>query len=210
MNEPRYLRPRKDPERVEYYEGLVRKTASMYEGIVQEEYEDLCSILRIKCWRALESFDQSKSRVPIQNYVFSCVRNQVKDLLKRKRRNDLYIEDIAPGIEHGAPGSPANRDRFEMRYMKAEEDEAFAEILAETPLIPSTLNGPEQRVLTCLYLEYSHAEVSEALSLTPREVARAVRAIKDKLADWKPSAQRSNGAAPAIEEDDEVEPALEG
>lgn len=190
-----HLKPQKDPTRVEYYEGLVRKTASMYEGIVQEEYEDLCSILRIKVWRALESFDPAKATQPIRGYVFSCVRNQVKDLLKRKRRNELYIEDIAPASRGGHLRNEGLRDKFEQRYLKEDEEVAFAEILAETPLIPSTLTGVEQRVVTCLYLEYSHSEIAEVLCLTPREVSRSVRAIKDKLADWKPSKPTTGGSS---------------
>lgn len=177
------LKPKDDPTQVQFYEGLVRKTASRYQGVIQEEYEDLCSILRIKCWRALESFDASKSRVPIQNYVFSCVRNQVKDLLKRKKRNDLYIEDIAPARSH----DQAVRDSFDARYQVTEEEEVFAEVLAETPLIPSTLTTLERQVIVLLYLEYGQADISAHLSVTRREIATAVKGIKDKMADWHPS-----------------------
>lgn len=190
--------PAKDALRVEFYEGLCRKTAAKYVNIVQEEYEDLLQILRLKCWRALESFDPAKSRVPVQNYVFSCVRNQIKDLLKRefaedgsrRRQPDLYIEDIAPTQGDGAMSDhwSGPRQGFEMQYLREDEERAFAEVLSETPLIPSTLTGSEQRVLTCLYLEYGQAEIAEVLVISRREVARCVKAIKEKMADWKPSA----------------------
>ena len=178
---------KKSPESIEFYEGLVRKTAGRYSRIVQEEYEDLCQILRLKVWRALESFDLEKATQPIQGYVFSCVRNQVKDLLKRKRRDDLHIEDIAPQTPAGE-SEYARRDKFESRYLEHGEEEAFAEVLAETPLIPSTLSPNERRVVVCMYLEYGQAEIAEVLSLSRREVARSVRGIKDKMEDWKPSA----------------------
>lgn len=184
-----YLTPENDPTQVQFYEGLVRKTAGRYQGVIQEEYEDLCAILRIKCWRALESFDPAKSRVPIQNYVFSCMRNQVKDLLKRKKRNDLYIEEIAPVSPNprGGQPRPSARDRFEERYSSAAEEEVFAEVLAETPLIPSTLTTLERGVVILLYLEYGQAQMAESLGVNKREIAKAVKGVKDKMSDWKPS-----------------------
>lgn len=180
--------PKKDPFQVEFYEGLVRKTSARYAPVVGEEFEDCCQILRIKCWRALESFDASKTDKPVQNYVFSCVRNQVKDLLKRKRRDEVFIEDIAPSAYASDEGRGAGRERFEAKYLTETEDQAFAELLAETPLIPSTLSDTERKVLVCLYMEYQHREIASALSISMRAVAAAVRAIKEKMADWKPSA----------------------
>lgn len=183
------LKPEKDPTCVQYYEGLVRKTAGKYHAVVQEEYEDMCQMLRLKAFQALESFDAAKSRVPISNYVFSCIRNLVKDLLKRKRRNDLYIEDIAPSInaKEGEREFNGTRDRFESRYCTQEEDDAFREILEDTPLIPCTLTEMERSVLVGLYLEYQQKDIADRLGVNIREVARAVKAIKEKMADWEPS-----------------------
>lgn len=183
----------KDPNQVEYYEGLVRKTASMYEGIVGEEFEDLAQIFRFKVWRALESYDPKRATQTTQGYVFSCVRNQVKDLLKKKRHDDLYIEDIAPLNDLDPAGRTTARDHFESQYLSEREDEAFAEILKELPLIPSTLTVMERRVLVCLYLEYGQAEIAETLTLSRREVARRVKSIKDKMADWSPSNSEATG-----------------
>lgn len=196
MSRP-YLKPEDDPSKIEFYEGLVRKTASMYEGIVQEEFEDLCSILRIKAWRALESFDPARSKLGVKSHVFGCVRNQVKDLLKRDRNRDgtlkkpvpLYIEDIAPSEDQQyGDGDASARQRFEADYLRTEEEEVFAEILAETPLIPSTLTATERQVVVCLYLEYSHADIEAALDIPRREIASTVKSIKSKMSDWRPDA----------------------
>lgn len=189
------LKPEDDEMRVEYYEGLVKKTAGKYHAIVQEEYEDMCQILRLKVFQALESFKPEKSRVPAANYVFSCVRNQVKDLFKRKRRDELLIEDIAPSVDTNGYGREFTglTDTFDSKYMRLDEDEVFAEILRETPLIPSTLTDTERGVLVGLYLEYQQKDIAERLGITIREVARAVKAIKVKMADWKPS---STGSVP--------------
>ena len=173
---------------MEFYEGLVKKTAGKYHAIVQEEYEDMCQILRLKCFQALESYKPELSRVPLQNYVFQCVKNQIKDLMKRKRKNDLHLEDVAPSVSNGngERDLDGGRDRFESKYCLEEEDEAFAEILEETPLIPSTLTDTERAVLIGLYLEYQQKDIAERLGVTIREVARAVKSIKAQMADWKP------------------------
>lgn len=180
-----------DPTSWAFYEGLVKTTASRYHEIVQEEFEDCCQVLRLKVVQALRSYDPEKATQDINRYVFSCVRNQVKDLLKRQRRDDLYIEDIAPvGSDHDGD---MPRDGFMAEYMREEEEAAFAEILVETPLIPSTLTWTEKHVLVFLYLGIHQADMAERLDVSRREVARAVRSIKLKMADWAPS---QNGDAP--------------
>ena len=65
----------------------------MYAPHVQEEYEDIVSVLRIKVWRALCAFDPARSSMPVQRYVFSCVKNQAKDLVKKRRRTQAQHRD---------------------------------------------------------------------------------------------------------------------
>lgn len=185
-----HLDPKSDPARVEYYEGLCRKTAARIERFVEPEYDDLVQVLRIKCWLALESFDPAKARQPIHGYVFSCVRNQVKDLLKKKKRNEVYIEDAAgapDGAHDNGSGANLRRDRFHDHYWRVEESEIFRDVLGETPLIPPTLTERQRWVVTCMYLEYGQAEIAEVLGITRREVAKAVRAIKVKMSTLSPS-----------------------
>ena len=66
------------------------------------------------------------------------------------------------------------------------EADAFREILRETPLIPTDLTETEEKVLLGLYLECQQNEIADRFDLSPREVAKAVKAIKEKMADWKP------------------------
>lgn len=189
--EKRPLRPEEDEGRVEFYEGLVRKTAGKWQRMVGEEYEDLCQTLRMKVVEALASFKPELSRVALRNYVFSCVYNKIKDELKRKRYNNLYIEDVAPkwaGSEDGAR-EQGSRDEFEFQYLLEPEDQAFAEILQDTPLIPSNLTAPEQKVLIGLYLEMQQKEISDKFGMTVREVGRCVKSIKVKMNDWNPSSK---------------------
>jgi RNA polymerase sigma factor (sigma-70 family) len=183
------IKPEKDPNRVEFYEGLVKSTASKYHAKVQEEYEDMCQTLRLKVMEALAGYDPKRARQPIEGYVFQCVVNKVKDYCKRRRRDDLYMEDVATSWSGSADGArqEITTDRFEAQYFLEQEADAFGDILRQTPLLPAELTDVEERVLLGLYIECQQKEIAVRFDLTPREVAKAVKAIKVKMADWKPS-----------------------
>lgn len=176
-------------DRLASYEGLVRSTASRYVSIMHGaamDFEDICQVLRIAVWRALESFDGAKATQPLEGYVFMCVRNQAKDLVKRRnngRFDSLSIEDVAPTVN----GNGAIRDAFELRYMSHDEEQALMEVLEEPPLVPSTLTHNERRVLTLMYHRYRQVEIGPLLGLTSSQVKSAVKAIREKMADWHPS-----------------------
>lgn len=175
---------------IRHYEGLVRKTASMYANIVEEDFDDICSLLRIKVWQALLAFDPAKARQPKDAYVFMCVKNRVKDLVKKVRRNDIYIEDIAPTegthMRENVGGQiNGQRDRFESKYLVALEEQVFGDL--DKPLIPSTLSGRERTVLAYLYLDYPQAEIAEVMEVSRKEVATSVRGIRTKMDDWRPT-----------------------
>lgn len=174
------------PRDIEFYEGLVFKTASMYSSYVEEDFEDIQQVLRIKVWRALEAFDPTRSNMTRQRYVFSCVKNQCKDLVKKKRRNELFIEDLAPvEVEQGQLGGP--RDRFDWRYLSADADQAYGAVESAPPLIPSTLSKLEREVLALLYLDFSQKEAATLLGVRRNEMERAVKSLRDKMADWRPT-----------------------
>jgi RNA polymerase sigma factor (sigma-70 family) len=158
------------PTEIPYYEGLIRKTAAMCAPRVQEEYEDIVSIFRIKVWRALLSFNPQRSSMTVQAYVFSCVKNQEKDLLKRKRRPEVYLADQT--IVHDP---------------SVHADEVFDEIERELPLIPCTLTAVERAVVVRLYMDVSQRDIALELGLTRSEMERTVRAVRIKMADWRPS-----------------------
>lgn len=193
-----YRDPRKDPTQLEFYEGLCRKTASMYEAFVEEEFDDLCQIFRLKAYRALGTFDASRSAMPVERYVFSCIRNQVKDVLKKERnvqrrdgRSELFIEDITSG------GETTASDWFDAKYLSEREDQAFPLDAFDKPLIPSTLSHDEKSIVALLYVEWSQTEIALRLGLTKREVALGVKAIREKFEDWRPSNSRQPNVAGA-------------
>lgn len=178
-----------DPDVLQHFEGLVRKTAARYVGIIEDDFEDICQVLRLKVWRALLSFDPKRSRLSRDAYVFGCVRNQVKDLLKRPHRNWLFIEDLTKFEGRGPTDISCDfSQRFEQRYLQVREDEVFGEIDEDDPLIPSTLTKNERKVLVCMYLDYSQANTALRLGLSRKEVATSIATIREKMADWHPSA----------------------
>lgn len=174
------------PTEIVFYEGLIRKTASLYVLYVDEEFEDIVSIFRIKVWKALAAYDPARSRMPVERYVFSCVKNQAKDLLRRRRRNEVYIADN---------GGDDDGDGFERQYLCVTADEVFALAEEAPPLIPSTLTDVERAVVVLLYRNFSQRESADRLGLSRPQMERAMRSIRDKLADWKPSATETAIAA---------------
>lgn len=180
------------------YEGLIRSTAWRYVGHCEEDYDDICQLFRVKTWQALLSFDPSKvknqaardtaGRTPQDRYVYACIKNRGKDLVKAVKRNWAYMEDLG---EHAAP------DQFEQRYLLAAEEEVH-QVLQDMPLIPSTLSPNEHQIVTLLYLDFDNGEIASFLNWPRQKVQIVVRRIREKMADWEPTSPTVPGdAAPA-------------
>lgn len=180
---------------IQRYEGLIFKTATLYEGKVEGmDLDDLRQVFRIKVWRALQSYNPERSSLPEGRFVFGCLVNQGKDLLRRKRRGVLFIEDIAPAtdVENGP------RDRFEEHYLSLNPDEVFGLIEREETVVPNTLTGVERRVVCLLYANYKKSEIARALDLSRREMNAAIDGIHLKMADWKPAPSEDEEVVEAI------------
>lgn len=169
----------KDPYDINFYEGLVHSTAAMYAPKLELEFDDICQILRVKIWRALELFDADRSRMKVERYVFMCVKNKTKDLLELRRRGEVYIEDQRT--------RDANMlDAFEARYLATDHEQTFGSVDEGTPLVPSTLGPVERRVVVLLYRDFTQTEIARTLDLRRSEMERTMRTIREKMADWKP------------------------
>jgi DNA-directed RNA polymerase specialized sigma24 family protein len=194
----------KSPEMMNHYEGLVRTTASLCVPFVEEDFDDICQFLRYKVWKALESFDPCKLRVRVagtqaiatarDKYVYSCVQNGKKDVLKKKRHGILFIEDLAPVDESDAKGGhhTLSRSFFEERYLVVEN--AFAHLEQELPTIPSTLSEAEKTVILLLYLDFKPPEIALRTGLTRKEITVVLKSIRGKMADWRPAGQEEAAA----------------
>lgn len=179
-------------EEVSRYEGLIFTTAQRYKPYVPDEFEDLQQMFRIKVWKALQSYDKNRSRMTQDRYVFSCVVNQGKDLIRSAKvfaedgaRSASSIEDIAP--EDTGSGGRGLRNRFEERYMSVDRDDVFAVIEEDGVLIPSTLGQTERSFLAFLYLGYSQTEIGTFLGLSKSAKDGAMASIRKKMADWAPT-----------------------
>lgn len=188
------------------YEGLVKQTARMLvDGThpdmngrkpIEEPLEDIEQVLRIKVLRALRAFDPAKVRGDHRRsvrgfsrrdlYVNMCVRDQAKDIAKKRRRHDQYIEDYRDSEPHSDRNSGKN-DKFDTRYLSETAEQAFAEVEDEFPQLPATITEKERGVLTLMYAEHRQTEIARILGLSKREVESAVRQIRVKLAAFRPA-----------------------
>ena len=187
---------------VERYEALVRKTALMIDGHVELDYDEICQRFRIKAWYALTKFEGKRdvNSVGVDRFVFACIQNEKKDILKKVRRNEAFIEDIAPGGDEGYGNGHITRQEFEAHYLQVTPDEAFHDVEEQLPFLPSPLTTQERQLVHFLYLDYDYGEISHMLAIPRKEVAPLVRGIREKMADWKPSSPMtdSNQADAAI------------
>ena len=116
----------------------------------------------------------------------SCVKNQEKDLLKRRRRGEVFFADVLGD----APSGAEHVDRFEGQYLAVDAEVVYEEVEQELPLIPSTLTARARGRRAAL--PGLHAPRGAApLGLSRPEMERVARRIGTKMADWPP------GAAPA-------------
>lgn len=188
-----------NPALLAHYEGLVIRTSThrKYEGIKRWEREEVRQLLRIRVWKALLAWDPAEPRTRQRltegktitqlrdAYVFGCVTNQMKDLLKRDRERDLLTEDLAE-----------SDPTFEARYLHS-EFEATTKAVVEGPLIPNTLTPDERLVLLCAYNGYNGPESAERLDMTRGQVAMHIREIREKMRDWKPKKTPDTDVTPS-------------
>jgi DNA-directed RNA polymerase specialized sigma24 family protein len=170
---------------LEDFEGLIFTTTVRLMPYVEEDFDDVQQLLRIKVWKAYESYDPSRSRLPLKQYVFGCLVNYTKDIKKRRHRNVLFLEDLMP-----APSDDGGRrDKFHAQYLALPEDQAFVAVEDEIPMLPNTLTDLERRVIGFLMLDYTATEISRTLGVGPKRL-RAIRdKIEEKMADWRPTAE---------------------
>lgn len=175
---------------LKHYEGLIYSTAARYAPILDYDAEDVRQILRIKVWQAIEAYNARRGTKGLESFVFSCMRNRVKDLLKEQdrlntRRNggQHYIEDFTDDFGH-----------FEGRYLTADCSELHE--LEEADLgLPSTLTEIEVRVVKLLVLDYRRSEIAVILGVSRQKVRAAHSQIRVKMADWSISATERREAA---------------
>jgi RNA polymerase sigma factor (sigma-70 family) len=170
------------------YRGLCRTTASMYVNSVEEEFDDIVQVLMVKAWVAVERFDESKwvrddERQEAQDrFVFSCVKNGMKDVLKRPRRRLVFIEDVSPGDR------PAE--------LQEDSDLVYASVEDEGIVLPSTLSEMERGIIHLLTTGLTQIEAGARHGLSRHQIDRVMGEIRTKMADWKPTSPAPDRDAP--------------
>lgn len=190
-----------NPHSVSFYEGLIFVTTKRIEQYVELEPDDISQRLRIKVWRALERYDRKRSKMPIDRWVFQCLANEVKDILKKRREYNLHIEDFtgqtytnnrAAHTGEGGDG-PYNADstKFTGRYLSVVEEDAFEEVLTDPnePALPG-LTPEEQTVAGLLIENFTQPEIAIELGIRLGQVRAYIAAIKLKLAEANPDLSR--------------------
>lgn len=176
------------------YEGLIFSTAQL---IVRKrpdyEADDIQQVLWIKTIRALRAFDPS--RKDRDGYVFMCLRDQAKDLLRWHRRNEVFIEDLTSSEDES--GRLETRDSFEERHgLSSSHDEIYGDVDEDDVVVPSTLSQLERRIVLLLYRDFKQTEAARILGIDKRQIEKAMRSIREKMADWRPTEDPDVSAAP--------------
>jgi RNA polymerase sigma factor (sigma-70 family) len=176
---------------VRRYEGLVRATANRIAPFVEMSVEDVEQRLRIKVWRALSTFNPSHGRAEDQ-YVLSCVFNEKKDILALRRRGEGSLDALITPEDR-----KRNRgDAFEEQYLSVAADQVYASVEEDDLCLPSTLTRDELQVVIRLYAQRYQTEIALELGLSKGEMEKAMRSIRQKLADWRPSEAERGGVLP--------------
>lgn len=197
------------------YEGLIFRHATRIAEIVEDDLDDIRQFYRVKAWRALESFDGSLSRSPTLScrrpcadgdrcprckYVFMCLKNGEKDLLKKKRHNLAFIEDQAPTLSASDGDGQRQSNWFEARFLSTDHEGVYGGIDEGKPLLPNTLTGLEVEVIVLLYRGYRQSEIAREMVLGKGEIERTMVAIRTKMMDWRPpSAEDGQAEVPEVE-----------
>jgi RNA polymerase sigma factor (sigma-70 family) len=179
---------------VEAFEGLVRSTARMYFEGLQMDEDDVQQFLRVKVWKGIESYTASRATQSVEGYVFTCVRNGVKDLLKqadraKRNRPECFLEDQY--------ASDVGRERFHARHLAHDEDGIREAHIERTFQLPSTLNFMERVVTAMLYEGMNQTEIAQMLGCTRTRVRNTHSSVQRKMMDWAPGDAQETSAETA-------------
>jgi len=178
------------------FEGLVVSTARMFASQVRMEEDDLAQELRIKVWTVIPKYDPTRSPLTLERYVFGALTNKIKDFKRgagreAKRRVTFGIEFLHIEDMRGSESLP-RQEAFDGQFHYVERDEVFEQIEEGKFVLPAGVTATEARVLVLLMTDHSKGEIALRLGITKTEVFRAMTALREKFADWRPSQPNSS------------------
>lgn len=172
-------------ERIQKYEGLIVSTTMRFRPYITRDLsdEDIKQELRIKVWKALVNFDPSYG-FPEERHVFGAVRNRVKDLMIRKHRPEISIDEaFLPGgntevaTKKHALSWMANKSvdgQQTHTWSSYSIDFYSTDILSELPDV-------EQQIAVGIVSGFTAKEIQSMIDVKPSVYARHVAAIKAYL-----------------------------
>lgn len=193
-------------QQLSLYEGLVFRHATRIVEIVEDDLDDIRQFYRLKAWGALRSFDADKAqracfvcREPCGDgdrcarckYVFICLKNAEKDMLKKRRRGHAFIEDLGPTTGSSDGDGQRRTGWFEERFLSTDHEAVYGSVDEGQPLLPNTLTKLEVGVIVLLYRGYRQSEIARLVPLAKGELDRMMVSIREKMADWRPEAPAS-------------------
>lgn len=184
------LHPSRD---ISHYEGLVRKTAAECATRVEDDFDEICQFLREKVWKALDAFSTERVKTLRSKYtpeqqrerfVFACVTNGKKDVLKKKQRGWLFIDDLATSLDDDKRVGDPNAGGFALRYLC--EDDAFTSFESDEPRVPNILDPTEREVALLLYENFNEDEIAAKIGRRRKETRAVIAGIQQKMVEFAP------------------------
>lgn len=185
-------------KQVAAFEGLVFSTAARYAPFLDDDADDVQQLLRLAVWKALRHFDPKRARSATtreerkeikEKYVFSCVRNRVKDILQAQDRRNAARGGMLQSVDAKLDGELAAA--FERDHFSDSDERVFACVDESDFELPSSLSERERQVVQLLTLDFSRVEIARLLSIPERRVRTTLDSVRLKMADWKPGASPS-------------------
>jgi DNA-directed RNA polymerase specialized sigma24 family protein len=185
------------------FEGLVRATARMFAEQVHREEDDLAQELRLRVWRACETYDPQRSTQTLQRYVFGAVTNKIKDYKRDAAREATRRERCGLAFLHiesmqlGGNDNQDRQERFDSLFHYATHEQVFADVEHAPFTLPVGITYTERRVSALLVVGLARSEIASAIATSRHEIDECVRSLRAKLADWRPDAPVADPRLPS-------------
>lgn len=177
-----------------HFEGLVAKTASqIVEGGVEMDYEDICQVLRVKVWHAVQRFSEERAlssrtmgttrngRSPLERYVFGCVLNLRRDLEKRPRRSEASLEGIRNDPQRDLC------DWFDAKFLSIDHGQVYGAVDGDIDHERQLdLTSVERQVIRLRTRGLLWQQVDLQVGLSRVQRARVLESVRAKLGELSP------------------------
>jgi DNA-directed RNA polymerase specialized sigma24 family protein len=187
-------------DRLMPFEGLVHATARMFAAQLHREEDDLEQELRVRVWRAVDSFDGKKSprkdKEALGRYVYSAIANKIKDYkrdaAREARRRERYGVSFCHIEDTFTLGTEDPCQRFDELYNYVDREDVYGRVENGPFVLPAGVTELESHVLLLMMLDLNKPQIAIRLTVSRAEVEVCVVALREKFRDWKPS----NGSRP--------------